>query len=199
MKNLTATICLAVALLLGSVGVSWSQDWQKGVAAFQSGDYATALREWTPLAKQGYAKPQYNLGLMYDNGQGVPQDYKTAVKWYRLAAEQGDGGAQYNLGLMYNKGNGVPQDDKSAVKWWKLAAEQGVAGAQGNLGATYAFGTGVLKDYVYAHMWGNLAASNGNELGAKLRGFVEKKMTPADISTAQKLARECFRKNYKGC
>ena len=53
MRNLTATICRAVALLLGSAGVSWSQDWQKGYAAFQSGDYATALREWTPLAEKG--------------------------------------------------------------------------------------------------------------------------------------------------
>jgi hypothetical protein len=56
MKNLTATICLAVALLLGSAGVSWSQDYQKGFAAYQSGDYATALREFTPLAKQGNAQ-----------------------------------------------------------------------------------------------------------------------------------------------
>jgi hypothetical protein len=55
MKNLTSTICLAVALLLGSVGVSWSQDFQKGLAAAQSGDFATALREWEPLAKQGDA------------------------------------------------------------------------------------------------------------------------------------------------
>ena len=53
MRNLTATICLAVALLLGSAGVSWSQDFQKGLAAYESGDYATALREWKPLAKQG--------------------------------------------------------------------------------------------------------------------------------------------------
>ena len=89
MRNLTATICLAVALLLGSAGVSWSQDFQKGLTAYKSGDFATALREWTPLAKQGDADAQFNLGLMYDKGQGVPQDYKTAVKWYRLAAEQG--------------------------------------------------------------------------------------------------------------
>ena len=88
MKNLTVTvtICLAVALLFGSLGASWSQDFQKGLAAYDSGDYATALREWTPLAEQGHAGAQNNLGLMYYNGEGVPQDDKTAVKWYRLAA-----------------------------------------------------------------------------------------------------------------
>ena len=63
MRNLTATICLAVALLLGSAGVSWSQDWQKGVTAHESGDYATALREWKPLAQQGNAAAQYKFNL----------------------------------------------------------------------------------------------------------------------------------------
>ena len=87
----------------------------------------------------------------------------------------------------------------TAVKWYKLAAKQGNADAQGNLGVMYAFGMGVLKDYVYAHMWGNIAAKNGNELGAKLRNFVEKKMTPSQLEKAQVLARECIRKKYKGC
>jgi TPR repeat protein len=60
-----------------------SADFQKGYAAAQSGDYATALREWTPLAAQGDADAQFNLGIMYDNGKGVPEDYKTAMKWYK--------------------------------------------------------------------------------------------------------------------
>ena len=100
---------------------------------------------------------------------------------------------------MYYNGEGVPQDYSTAVKWYSLAAEQGHASAQGNLGVMYAFGQGVLKDYVYAHMWGNIGAMNGNELGAKWRDDFEKKMTPADISTAQKLARECVARDYKGC
>ena len=91
MKKLTSTICLAVALLFGSAGVSWSQDFQKGVTAYKSGDYATALREWKPLAEQGNAIAQHNLGLIYDKGDGVPQNYKAAVKWHKLAAEQGAG------------------------------------------------------------------------------------------------------------
>jgi hypothetical protein len=78
--------------------MSWSADFQKGYTAYKSGDYATALREWEPLAKQGNAFAQYNLGLMYDKGRGVPQDYKTAVKWYRLAAEQGNAVAQERYG-----------------------------------------------------------------------------------------------------
>ena len=64
MKKLTATLCLTIAVLLGSAGVSWSADYQKGLTAAQSGDFATALREWTPLADKGNADAQYNLGLM---------------------------------------------------------------------------------------------------------------------------------------
>ncbi|MGY8937629.1 MAG: tetratricopeptide repeat protein, partial [Alphaproteobacteria bacterium] len=94
MKNLTATICLTLAVLLGSAGVSASAEFHKGVAAYKSGDYATALREWEPLAEQGNAGAQSNLGYMHSKGHGVPQDYKLAVKWYTLAAEQGDASAQ---------------------------------------------------------------------------------------------------------
>jgi hypothetical protein len=63
----------------------------------------------------------------------------------------------------------------------------------------YRDGQGVKKDYVYAHMWGNIAASHGNEKGGKLRDFAAKIMTPTQIEKAQELARECVRKEYKGC
>jgi hypothetical protein len=96
-----------------------------GHAAFNQGDYDTALREWRPLAEQGNPGAQLNLGFMYDNGYGVPQNYKEAIKWYRKAAEQGNDRAQYNLGLMYDSGYGVPQDYVQAHMWYNIA---GVAG-----------------------------------------------------------------------
>jgi TPR repeat protein len=136
---------------------------------------------------------------MYEKGQGVPQDYKAAVKWYRLAAEQGKAITQVKLGLMYQQGRGVLQDYKTAVKWYRLAAKQGDADAQYNLGLMYALGKGVLQDNIYAHMWFSIAESSGSKGAVKGRGFVAKKMTPADNSTAQKLARECIRKKYRGC
>ena len=99
----------------------------------------------------------------------------------------------------HRNGQGVPQNHKTAVRWDRLAAEQGDANAQGNLGASYAFGKGLLKDYVYAHMWGNVASFNGQENGGQLRDLIETQMTPSQIEEAQKLARECAAKNYKGC
>jgi TPR repeat protein len=56
--------------------VSWSADYHKGVTAYEDGDPATVLRKWTPLAEQGYAAAQSNLGEMYANGKGLPQDDK---------------------------------------------------------------------------------------------------------------------------
>ena len=82
--------------------------------------------KWYRLAaEQGLVRAQYNLGVMYDNGQGVPQDYKEAVKWYRLAAEQGLARAQYNLGVMYGTGQGVLQDYAKVHMWFNLGASQG--------------------------------------------------------------------------
>ena len=162
MNRLLILPVLLLTLLVGNP--AFSADFIKGVTAAQSGDFATALREWTPLAEQGNADAQNNLGIMYSKGRGVPQDYKTAVKWYRLAAEQGHANAQYNLGFAYEKG------------------------------------TGVLQDYVRAHMWWSIAASSGETKDeSKNKDIVAKRMTPAQITAAQKLARECVRKKYKGC
>ena len=85
-------------------------------------------------AEQGDAKAQYNLGVMYANGKGVPEDDKQAVKWYRLAAEQGVANAQYNLGVMYDRGDGVPEDKVLAYMWWNLAAANGIEDASTNKG-----------------------------------------------------------------
>ncbi len=131
MKNLTLTICLILAVLLQQGCTTLEQsyrhgaDFQKGLAAAQSGDFATALREWKPLAEQGDADAQFFLGVMYRKGEGVPQDDKTAVKWWTLAAEQGYALAQYNLGVMYRYGEGVLQDYVYAHMWFDITASNG--------------------------------------------------------------------------
>ena len=60
-------------------------DFDAGVVAYERGDFATAMREMLRLASGGDAQAQYNLGLMYDNGDGVPQDYVQAHMWYDIA------------------------------------------------------------------------------------------------------------------
>ena len=117
-------------------------------------------------ANAGDAEAQFNLGVMYDAGLGVPQDLVEAVAWYRQAAEQGDADAQYNLGVAYANGLGVPQDLVEAVAWCRQAAEQGYADAQYNLGLMYANGEGVPQDAVEAVAWYRQAAEQG-DVGAQ--------------------------------
>ena len=197
MKKLTFTFLITLFTLTSNV--VWSADYNKGVTAYNIGDFTTALLEFKPLAEQGDDDAQFWLGLMYDKGNGVPQNYKTAIKWYTYSANQGDANAQNNLGQMYRLGEGTPVNYQTAVKWYRLAAEQGSDRSQFNLGISYLRGEGVIKDNVYAHMWANISASNGHEDAKRLRDFAEESMTSADISKAQNLARECLAKNYKGC
>ena len=115
-----AALALLVALSLS--GPAAAGPFEDGVAAYATGDYATVLSLWRPLAEQGHAEAQYNLAGMYEYGEGVPQDYAEAVRWYRLAAEKGDAYAQNNLGVSYYNGEGVPQDYVQAHMWFSLSA-----------------------------------------------------------------------------
>lgn len=155
---LTHLIRFSCLFLLSVPG--WS-DFSAGLKAYEAGDYATALKEWQPLAERGDANTQYNLGLLYARGQGMKPDYAEAAKWYRKAAEQGVAAAQYNLGVMYSNGQGVPQDAAEALKWFLKAAEQGVARAQNNLGTIYNEGEGAFKDFSEAEKWYRKAADKG--------------------------------------
>ncbi len=156
--GLALIAALCAGFTLGLTAPAWA-GFDEGTAAYIRGDYATALREWRPLAKQGMADAQYKVGVMYGEGLGVPQDDAEAVEWLRKAAEQGRAKAQYNLGFMYAKGRGVTQD------------------------------------YVQAYMWIDLAVANyfsqtNRHRAARFRQRIAERMTPAQISEAQKLARE---------
>ena len=196
MKQLLLSSILLLTVMVGPSG-SFGADFQNGMDAAQRGDFATALKEWKPLAEQGDAHTQYNLGVMYRKGRGITRNYKTAVEWYTRAADQEDASAQNNLGHMYQNGKGVPQDHAEAFKWYRLAANQGVADAQLNLGGMYGYGYGVIQDYARALMWWTIAASQGHETARKNRDIIEKKMFPADVSKAKKLAKEWMDKHQK--
>lgn len=102
-----------------------AQNFDMGMAAAQRGDYAVALRQWRPLAEQGHAAAQFNLGLMYADRLGVAQSDREAVRWWRLASAQGYSPAQTSLAWMYANGWGVPQDLEIAYMWSTVAAGNG--------------------------------------------------------------------------
>jgi tetratricopeptide (TPR) repeat protein len=109
------------ALLLLCSAVSFAGEFEDGLAAYNRGDYKTALAMFTKAANKGDATAQSNLGHLYYEGRGVPQDYNQAVLWHRKAADQGYAKAQYNLGLMYVYGQGVTQDYVEAHRWFNTS------------------------------------------------------------------------------
>ena len=164
-------------------------------AAYQKGDYASALRLGRPMADQGASRAQLLLGLMYFNGHGVQRNDPEAMKWYRRAADQGDADAQLKIGDMYFEGRAVAQDYSAAARWYLFAADHGNATAQYDLGISYAKGEGVPQDNVLAHMWFNLAAVNftsrlSRDRAIALRDTIARKLSPAEIAKAQEMARK---------
>ncbi len=125
-------------------------------------DLGAAIQCYRRAAKLGQAQAQFNLGVMYDNGNDVVEkDERLAVEWYRNAAEQGHVEAQYNLAVMYDNGQGVVKDRDMAAKWYRKAAEQGDAKAQYNLGVMYERGEGLEQSFSLAKAWFRKAVEQG--------------------------------------
>jgi TPR repeat protein len=181
-------------LALALFGVAAAGPLEDGRAAYRRGDYAMAMRLLRPLAEQGDAGAQTDLGWMYANGYGAPQDYAQALAWRRKAADQGNAIAEFSLGLMYSEGLGAPRDFARAAMWTRKAAEQGHAGAQLGLGFIYREGRGAPQDYAQACMWFDLASratdSDIRTRGTKNRDALAAEMTPSQIAEAQRMARE---------
>ena len=179
------SILLAIlAVLLFDVGVAQADAFDDAVAANKRGDYFTSFPLFEKLASRGDAAAQTSLGLMLEKGQGVPRSPAEAVQWYRLAAEQGYATAQVNLGLMYGKGLGVAQDEVRAYMWFMLAAGSGEPNAIRNrnlLGCQ--------------PLCGHIAIPNA----IRNRNVAAQRLTSQQIAQALQMARECQRREFRGC
>jgi VWFA-related protein len=120
-----------------------------------------AIQGLRRAAGVGDVQAAYNLAVMYDTGQGVPQDYAKAATWYRKAADHGMAKAQFNLAVLYANGLGVPQDLGQAAAWYRRAADLEYAPAQFNLAVQYENGRGVAHDDTLAVSWYRKAAEHG--------------------------------------
>jgi len=185
--------------MLMASGLVFSADFNKGLKAAQSGDYKTAIAEFTPLAEQGDPVIQYILAIMYFHGEGVPKNENTGVKWYTKSAEQGNINAQALLGNFFREGKIVPKNYYTSVKWYTKAAEQGEANAQYALGVMYFAGSGTFPDNRRAYMWLNLARYNGDETAGLVQDEIAAQMNSADISKAQDMSSRCLESNYTDC
>lgn len=156
--------------------------------------FADNLSHWQRLAENGSANAQFNLGAMYDNGDGVPEDDTEAAKWYLQAADQGHVNAQFSLGVMYANGEGVAEDATEAATWYRKAADQGDYRAQYNLGALYANGEGVPQDSIECYVWFSLAAMSGHKNLVIKRDRAAEKLTPEQLIQAEQRASKLLEK-----
>src|SRR5260370_33021423 len=118
----------SIPLLLLALAIPAFADFSAGMDAYKKGDYVTAAKEWRPLADGGDAPSQFNLGLLYYDGQGVPQDYAQAASWFRRAADQAYTKAQHNLSAMHGAGEGVKREFVQAYMWLSICGAKGDSG-----------------------------------------------------------------------
>jgi TPR repeat protein len=149
MKQLQLGILL-FALIGGSVQAG---PFEAGLSALDRAHYATAMRAWLGLAREGAAEAQNNVGHLYEQGFGVSQNYSMAMDWYRKAADQGLAEAQHNMGMLYYHGYGVAENQRTAAKWFKRAALQDLVDSEYMLGLAYHEGKGVDLNYEMAQYW----------------------------------------------
>jgi uncharacterized protein len=121
----------AIAIFVLSCGVSGpvlAGPLEDGLHALEDGSYERAMRLLRPLAAEGDPRAQYQIGVMHEEGWGVPRVYSEALGWLLQAADKGDD-AQNHLGFLYFYGRGVKKDYVTAYMWFDLAAADGVAHA----------------------------------------------------------------------
>ena len=155
MTNFFNITCRVMALVIGLCGVTalQGQTLQQSDEAYAKKDYKTAFEGYRKLGNQGNATAQFQLGLMYHQGEGQTKDDTKALFWYRKAADQGNSNAQFNVGLMYHNGEAVAKNEQQAVSWLLKAAQQGHSQAQSNLVIHYFNGLGTPKDLEKAYYW----------------------------------------------
>jgi TPR repeat protein len=167
--------------------------------ATDAGDFGRAARLLEPFANQDDPVFMNMLADLYaQGGKDLPKDQVKAFGLYSKAANKGLAAAQRHLAIAYERGQGVTADPAQAQAWWIKAANKGDSRAQAMIGKRRATGEGLPQDYVQAYKWLTLATTGapaGYEKAAReeavaLRNAITAKMTPMQISDAQKQIRE---------
>ncbi len=183
-KQIKFLLIVALMFVISSASVGAGQ-LEDGHIAFEMGDYATALNKWRPLAEQGNAEAQYNLGRMYETGKGVNWDLAEAGRWYLRSATRGNAEAQYALGMMAEGGR---ESYGEAFRWYSISAEQGNSDAQYGLCMMYQLGKGIEENPSESVKWCRKSAEQGNASGQGALGlmYLLGIVLPQDFAEAMK-------------
>ena len=141
---------------------------QKGIEAYNVGDYSTCISMCMPDAEKGDPVAQFCVG--------------------RLSAEGGYAPAQFNLGVMHANGWGVPMDDVEAARLYALSAEQGFLPGINGIAYVKSRGIGIPKDVIEGYMWYDVAAQLGDYEANAKRDTLAEKMTEEELTLAKSKA-----------
>ncbi|GAA8444139.1 HP1117 family Sel1-like repeat protein [Helicobacter pylori] len=165
-SKLALKICLVGLCLFSTLGAEHLEQKgnyiYKGEEAYNNKEYERAASFYKSAIKNGESLAYVLLGIMYENGRGVPKDYKKAVEYFQKAVDNDIPRGYNNLGVMYKEGNGVPKDEKKAVEYFRIATEKGYTNAYINLGIMYMEGRGVPSNYAKATECFRKAMHKGN-------------------------------------
>ena len=183
-------LCLLILIILSST--TFANDRLKGYQALKDQDYKKALYYLSYDASLGDDKAQYNLGIMYKKGLGVPVNNNEAFSWFFLSANQGNILANYALGHSYLKGSGIKQNYKLALKAFKYSALREHPTSRLLIGNMYYQGQGVIVSYSRAFLWWSLAQDLNIDGASENISIIKKKMTKGQYSKAKEMYLMCM-------
>lgn len=153
-----------------------------------SRDPKLALRLFERAAVAGLAPAQFRVGNIFEKGIGTNRDIALARVWYMRAAERGNAKAMHNLAVLHAEGISGKPDYEAAVEWFRKAADHGVRDSQYNLAVLLGRGLGAPVDLTQSYLWFAVAASQGDEDAAKKRDETAQRLSPTDLTVAQREA-----------
>jgi len=144
-KIIFSSLMFAVTAFMSFISVA--DEFDDAMYNLNRGEFRAAIAEFEPLLVEGYAPAQYQMALIYKNGNGVRKNAQKAFDLFSLAAEQNNPDAQFDLAVMYSEGVIVPKNLSLAFSLTEKAARKKLASAQYNLGVMYYNGQGVKQDF----------------------------------------------------
>lgn len=154
-RRLFPVLALASVLITQPAWAETHDPYDKAIETYGCGDYVKAFNLFMPLAAQGMAVAEYQIGMMTEQGQGTVQDMLKALEWYTKAAEKGVADAYYALGQLYSKGEVVARDAAQAHALFDLATQGGnkVAKDWLKMEAARLDDAGLAKSREYVQQW----------------------------------------------
>ena len=183
MQKKTLTIPAFFIALFFVLNTVSADDLDAAVEAMRTGNFAEAYCIMRPLAEEGDADAQYNIGWMYLNGYGLRVNDSLALEWWEKASEQGHSDASFSIGMLYSLGEGeVPKDSTRAIDYYLLAAKDGQEDAITILKAMMMRNDKEISGrmhsiiYKYGLMFGEVREVKARKLNVRERPSVESKI-----------------------